>query len=250
MSVADKFLRARDRLVAKMRMSQTPVPGLLMGLSGTDSIIAFTLVYEAAEIMGIADRVWGIHYADHQRRKPTWFEANILWWLARHCPSAKVECLSPLGGNFDPQRWADLHLRALNHVAVDEFGSVKVTVRDPGENFWVVGTMNNTEKALGTYTALAKSVSVQPINVFSKTEILELCRLFEVPAVAEEYARIPDCFCGRDELAAQNIEAIDAILTARIDPRQHDPDLLAKLYEYIRETKALNGFKDRTPYFV
>lgn len=251
---AAKFLRVRDRLVAKMKMSQVPVPGFLVGLSGTDSTIAMAVVYEAAEILGLEHRVWGIHYKKWQTSlappRPTWFEKDVMPWLEERCPAATFSVMTPLGGNFDPQRWADMHLRALNVVGMDAFGRAKITAREPGENFWIVGTMNATEKALGTYTALAKGVSVQPVTAFSKSEILELCRIFEVPPIAEEYARIPDCFCGRDELAAQNIELIDALLANRVDMTQHDPGLVTKLIDYIRETKNLNGFKERTPYIV
>lgn len=241
-----RYLDRVYRLSHKIKQSQTPVPGFIMGLSGTDSVVAFLMAYDAMAIHGKAHRVCGVHYVDQGRKTESWFAKGVIPWLRERCPDATITIVSPLGGNQDPQRWADLHLRALNHV--DENGWV--TARTQEESFWVVGTINATEKALGQYSLLASAVSVQPLMTLYKSSIIEICQDLGVPEIAIRYSRLPDCLCGRDELAAENIETIDDIITSRIDPTQHDPELLAKLFRYVRENQEDYGFKSRIPYVI
>jgi NH3-dependent NAD+ synthetase len=238
------------RLHAKMGLSQTPVPGFIVGLSGTDSILAFLLVYEAAVRMGIGDRVLGIHYASARRRKPTWFEDGVVPWLRERCPKATILVTEPLGGNHDQQRWADLHLRALNDVVGDETGNVVVSALPAGRNYWVVGCTNLTEFELGKFSAMSERTSVAPLRKVWKSKVLAMCEALDVPSIAIEYSRLPDCLCGRDDIAANNIELIDAILTHEVRVREHDPDLLDMMFAYVRDLKRENGFKQRTPYLL
>lgn len=244
-----KINAVRDRLIAKMKLSQTPIPGFIMGLSGTDSMIAFHICYEALAHYDMAHRLVGIHYVNNLRRKPTWFEEHIVPWMRERYPLAHISVEEPQGGNQDQQRWADLHLRALNKVEVwPEYGRVKITAYEPGQNYWTAGTINATEMYLGKYSILANSTSVQVIRNIWKSEIMLACSQIGVPDIAIETARLPDCFCGRDELAALNIDLIDDIVRVRLDPTQHDAELLKTLIEYVRTTKAENDFKLRTPF--
>ncbi len=239
-----------ERLSAKIRLSQSPVPGFIVGLSGTDSIVAFVMCYDAMLEHGKAHRVRGVHYISSRRREPSWFEKDIIPWLKERCPEAMIEIAVALGGNQDQQRWADLHLRALNSFGGSNGEDVVVKAREPEDTYWVVGTINATEKALGRYSVLATAVSVQPLMTLFKSGVIEICRELGVPEIAEEYSRIPDCFCGRDELAAENIEVIDDILNFRVDPTKHSTELLEKLYAYIRESQRDYGFKQRIPYVI
>ena len=234
-----------NRLASKIGMSQTPVPGLIVGLSGTDSVVAFVMCYDALERTGRGDRLLGVHYVS---KFPTnsWFATGMVQWLFQRCPKATVAVHIPLGGNQDQQRWADLHLRALNRIEPNG----KIIALEAEDTYWVVGTINATEKELGLYSLLATAVSVQPIITLYKSAIIEICHELGVPDIAIEYSRLPDCLCGRDELAADNIELIDAILTNTIDPTQHDPVLLNRLFQYVRESKADYGFKTRIPYVI
>ena len=161
-------------------------------------------------------------------------------------PKATILVETPLGGNHDQMRWADLHLRSLNHIS----DNGAILSRDPGDNFWVVGTINATEKMLGRYSILANGVSLQVIQSIYKSEIMKICEQFGVPTEAMERARQPDCFCGREEIAAQNIDMIDEILRFRFDPSQYNPETVAEVFAYIAETKRMNDFKSRTPFIV
>jgi NH3-dependent NAD+ synthetase len=238
------------RLVGKMKLSRAPVPGFIVGLSGTDSILGFVLVYEAAKRMGMASRVLGVHYVGRDRRKPTWFEEAIVPWLRERCPEATILVETPFGGNEDQLRWADLHMRALNEVSARPNGDVLLKPLGKGRNYWVVGCQNLTEQELGKYSAMSEKVSVAPIRKVWKSRVIAMCEVLDVPAIAIENSRLPDCLCGRDDIAANNIELIDDILTCNVKVEDHDPALLDMMFAYVRDLKEENGFKQRTPYLL
>lgn len=96
---------------------------------------------------------------------------------------------------------------------------------------------------------MANSASIVPIISLYKSEVLEACKEFEVPDSIIHRSRIPDCICGRDEFAAENIDLIDCVLK-NIYPADHTPEDIRRAMEYIRETKKANDFKNRTPYSV
>lgn len=229
-----KFNSLVDRLVSKIELSQTPVPGFLVGLSGTDSIITFLLCYKALQRKGMENRLCGIYYTKNDSMEH-WFVNEFLipgGWLRDKCPKANFAAKTPLGGCTEHYRWADMHTKAI------------------AENYWIAGTMNATEKELGTYSNISKSASLLPIQSLWKSEILELCEEFGVPNKAICDARIPDCLCGRAEIAAENIEIVDDILRYRLDPTKHDPELVMKVYQFINNEKKQNGFKSRIPYIL
>lgn len=240
--IAQKYDRVLDQLDRKINKSQVKVPGFIMSLSGTDSILAFMLVYDALVCSERENALYGIHYTNGHE---SWFERECIPWLKKECPYARIEVQTPLGGNQDQLRWADLHLRALNKIDGD-----KVTALDPEYSYWTAGTINATEWELGKYSTLANSVSIQPIRSFWKTEIMYLCERIGVPKIALENARLPDCFCGRDELAAENIELIDQILTHDAAALKADPALLDLMIRYVHDLKSANAFKKRIPYLV
>lgn len=239
-----KFEDRVNRLANKIGMSQTPVPGFIMGLSGTDSVVAFIMCYEALKRHNKQHRLRGIHYV--KSHTLSWFQNGVIPWLQERCPEARIDVFEPLGGNQDQQRWADLHFRALNRIDVRG----RPHALDEEDTYWVVGTINATEKHLGKYSVLATAVSVQPLMTLYKSDIIKICVDLGVPEIAIEKSRLPDCLCGRDELAANNIELIDDILRFNVDPSQHSPELLAKLYEYVKLSIQDYGFKQRIPYVI
>lgn len=241
-----------NRLVDKIGMSQTPVPGFMIGLSGTDSIVAFSVLSSAldrAQVkFGTPYRLVGIHYAD-PTKKPGAFQRLALPWLEELHPEADIMVVEPLGGNQDQQRWADLQLRSVNAVILSDDGP-HITALPEEERYWVAGTINATEHALGKHSVLANAVSMQPIRSLWKSDIMRACEEMGVPGEILENARLPDCMCGRDEIAAQHIELIDDILRYRFDPREHDPELMITLMGWISDRKREGGFRQRIPYVV
>lgn len=241
-----------SRLVDKIGMSQSPVPGFIVGLSGTDSIIAFHILSSALaraeDKYGTNNRLTGVHYVTSGKR-PGAFQRLAMPWLSDRYPSTEIYATEPLGGNQDPQRWADLQLRSLNTVSKSQSG-VTITPLSEDERYWVAGTINATEHALGKHSVLANAVSMQPIRSLWKSDVMRACEYLEVPQEIIENARLPDCLCGRDEIAAQHIELIDDILRYNFDPREHDPDLMITLMGWIADRKREGGFRQRIPYIV
>jgi NH3-dependent NAD+ synthetase len=239
-----------DRLAEKIVLSQTPVPGFIVGLSGTDSIVAFMIAYAAMARFGKHDRILGVHYTNLNKKVPGSFEKHAIPWLRERCPGAQILVEEPLGVNYDQQRWADIHLRALHSVKKYEGGQLKIERYPHGETYWIVGTINATERALGKYSLISDSASIQLVQTLYKTNIMRICEDLGVPEMILENARLPDCACGREEIAANNIELLDDIIRYRVDITKHDPELIAKLYEYIQEQKKVYGFKVRIPYVI
>ena len=246
----EEFDVLAGRLAAKMKLSQIPVPGFIVGLSGKDSTLGFLLVYEAALRMGLAHRVLGVHYVHAKRRRASWYEEQVVPWLRERCPLATILVETPLGGNHDQTRWADLHMRALNTIEISDDGEPVVRALPDRQNFWVVGCTNLTEYELGKFSALSESVSVAPLRKIWNSKALAMCVALGVPAIVIENARLPDCLCGRDELAASNIELIDAILKHDVRVEDHDPVLFDQMMAYVRDLTRTNGFKKRTPYLL
>lgn len=249
MSILARIDDVVDRLVHKMDMSQTPVPGFVVGLSGTDSLVAFDILHKALDRQSKATRLYGVHYVDPALR-PGAFARDAMPWVRERYPAARLSIVPPLGGFHDPQRWADLQLRALNNLEIDGNGDVKVVPLPGNMTYWVSGTINATEHALGKHSIGANAVSVQPIRSLWKTDVLKACEALGVPQTIIDNARLPDCLCGRDEIAAEHIELIDDILRHRIDVRAHDPELMMTLMQWVADRKRDGGFRGRIPYIV
>jgi len=239
-------------------------PGLIIGISGTDSAIAFLACAAAMQRCGRGDRVVGVHYAkpwppegssDQQMAKVLAMAPNFAWeqrilipWLREQAPEATIVVDGSIDYRSDPHRWADLLKRSLN-------GAQPTQPLLTDGTFWVVGTRNATEDALLTYSNASRIASVQPLMQLWKSEILQLCTWLGVPQIAIDRSRQMDCDCGRFELAASHIEEVDAILMARgglIDPawpEQHlDAELLRALTAFIDEQMTYAGFKREIPY--
>ena len=245
-------------------IEEKKMPGAIVGISGTDSILVFMALARAFESVGRDDRVWGIHCgapfppegktAEEIERilsfNPSyrWVARVIVPWLAQQAPQAKVTVLSDFDYNNDHQRWAELFHASLN-------GASKTEPLPPEGTYWVCGTRNATEQALGTYSNLSGAVSVQPILNLWKSDVLRLCRDLGVPQLAIDKSRQVDCDCGRYDLAANHIEEVDLILKARaglIDRQALDAampaDLLVKLAAFVESQIEYAGFKKLIPY--
>jgi len=203
----------------------------------------------------MANRLYGVHYVAAGMREGA-FRREALPWMRELYPEARIEVQVPLGGNQDPQRWADLQLRALNEV--ETFGGALSTERPrveiipyaPEASYWVAGTINATEHALGKHSVAANAVSIQPIRSLWKTDVMRACAEIGTPHQILANARLPDCLCGRDEVAAEHIELIDDILRHQIDVRAHDPELMMTLMQWVADRKREGGFHGRIPYIV
>ena len=230
--MSTKFQSLINRLGQKVNMSATPVEGFVVGLSGTDSVITFILLNEVAKELGHQFKVFGIHCVESATIESSFQKIGMMQWLRDRYPESTM-AVSDMSnvGNSDQFRWAEFHHRAAQY------------------KFWFASTMNATEKFLGTYSIMNKSASIAPIQSLYKSEIIELCKEYNVPQRLIDLSQIPDCVCGRDEFAAENIELIDNVIRNRFTDDM-DIALVAKAAAYIRDAKNDNDFKNRTPYMV
>ncbi len=255
-----------DALVAWLaRFAQErSVPGLIIGISGTDSILAFLICAKAFEKIGRADRVIGIHYGtpfppadkteDEIKRildiNPgyRWVARSVVPWLRTQVPQAQVIVESGIDHNDDYQRWAALFRSSLN-------GASRTEPLPEGQNYWVVGTRNATEDAIGAYSNISGAVSLQPIQGLWKSEVLKTCAALGVPQTAIEKSRQVDCDCGRFDIAANHIDEVDAVLMARSGllsrgwlEKNMTPELLGQLEKFVTDQIAYAKFKKEIPY--
>lgn len=224
-------------------------PGLLTGLSGTDSGLAFKMAYDALKPLGMADRLCGVYYGrrDKDTGLPIQPRMRALYeWIREEMPEAYLDVSDLIEQklpNDDYERWADIRRRTL--VVPGTHGSW-----EPGEHFWAVTPRNRTEVILGNFSLDSAAASLSPIEELYKSDVLALCAHFGLPEKVIEGSRLPDCLCGREELASSNIELIDDILDADLSGRYldlsgHDPHLIEQLYAHIHEKKLNNAHKMR-----
>lgn len=242
-------------------------PGFLVGISGTDSIVAFMVCARAFEKLGRPDRVVGIHYglpfpptnrnAGEIDRilaaSPSyrWVSRIIVPWLREQVPGSTIVVDDSIDVASDHARWAALFTKAINNAPDKD-------VYDGESALWVVGTRNATEDALGTYSNISSAVSLQPLLRLWKTEIIEICEWLGVPSIAIEHSRQADCDCGRFDLAAAHIPEIDIILQERLRPQRNTkaielqkslkPEVWSRLVAFVAEQVSSGGFKKRIPY--
>ena len=258
--------RTFTALVSLLRqfIIEKEVPGFIIGISGTDSILTFLACAKAFKEIGRPERVWGIHYgspfpppeksSEEVDRilsiNPSyrWVARIIVPWLQQQAPGSLVSVDSSIDHTDDYQRWAALFRSSLN-------GALKTEPLPTGENYWVVGTKNATEDVLGSYSNLSAAVSLQPIVHLWKSEVLKLCAFLNVPIMAMQKSRQVDCDCGRFDIAANHIEEVDAVLMVhqRVLSRHYlesalAPELLNQLEDFVEQQIRYSKFKKEIPY--
>lgn len=234
-------------------------PGLLVGISGTDSLVAFLAAAKAFEMAGLPDRVAAIHFApseDYLIKFPegtshNWFKDKVVPWLRAQLPLVPEKNIivdSTVDFRFDGRRWG-----ALMDWSV--FGSFdSLVMLPPNQRFWLTGTMNATEKALLTVSNASMQVSVQPLSHLWKSDILAIAKELNVPQKAIDQSCEADCVCGRGNLAAKHIAEVDWILQVRLGLLASDyldnisPFVRRDLENYVNNQIQQASFKKEIPY--
>lgn len=238
------------------------MPGAIVGISGTDSILAFLACAHAFAALGKADRVLGVHYgapfppADKTPEQiekilsvnPSyrWVARSIVPWLQEKALGAQVVVDDSIDFTDDYARWATLMRSSLS-------GASRTEMLDADNCYWVVGTRNATEQALGTYSNISGAVSVQPLLNLYKSDILKICVGLGVPQLAIDKSRQVDCDCGRYDLAADHIDEVDMLIKLHAGQIGAgdivmDAQLREKLEAFIDQQCDYAGFKRQIPY--
>lgn len=248
-----------DRLVSwiERKIRADNIPGIIVGVSGTDSVLTFLACYHAYKRLGKPERALAVNFVHHETRADgpaikcetgdkNWFADQVMPWLKEAAPGASFEINESIPFSDDNQRWGHLFSRALQEVAAHQ---------DLGGRYhYVAGTRNHTEKILGTYTLISKNPSLQPIEHLYKTEVLKICRYLGVPQIALDKSREIDCACGRFEIQAHHVDELDAfIMTEKgeIAPAYLDtidPNILMAVREFYVEETMRNAFREEIPY--
>lgn len=241
----------RDIVVARR------APGLVVGVSGTDSVVAFLAAAKAFERAGKPDRVAAIHYGERlpenlenpEIAAKFWFQLEVLPWLKRQAPHALIKVDDSVDSGRDGVRWGALMDWSV--LGDDRYGRM----RPPEEQYWVVGTRNATEAALFTYSNASMMASVQPLIHLWKSDILIIAKHLGVPQKALDYACQADCVCGRLDLWAYHIPEVDSILLARAGlldfahvRASMTPSLFRSLEGFVDSQVQSGAFKGQIPY--
>ncbi len=238
---------------------QERAPGLLVGISGTDSILTFLACAKAFERQNRQHRVLGLNF-EHGKHNElvegkiicaktefNWVARDILPWLKSRAPKAQFEIDDTIPRSDDNIRWGHLFSRAVRDT--DPRAGLS------GNHYFVVGTRNATEAALGNYSQISRNVSMQPIIDLYKSEVLEICDYLGVPQIAIDKSREVDCDCGRFETQAHYMREVDLFLMYKAGLLSKDyvrESMSDKIYGqvvsfYLEETRS-NAFRELTPY--
>lgn len=253
--MSEKFQQAVDWIHGVLVVGKR-APGLIVGLSGTDSIVTFMAAYRALEKAGKPDRLMGVHFAPSrdflddypQAETHLWFNDQVIPWLRAQAPLAKIVVDTSIDWRYDGLRWG--MLADMSVIAMPQR-----RMRASEEKYWLLGTRNATEDCLYNYSIASTVAVAQPIIRLWKSDVLDICEHLKVPEIVISRSCEADCICGREELRARYGRELDIILKAQYvtsleEPayKNLDPTLKQKLSAYIKERVYKGSFKTQIPY--
>jgi len=244
----------------KNRAEKDQMPGIIVGVSGTDSLVVFLAAYEAFKQLGRPEAVTAVNFVHPGTIEPSddgkitcvgdndkdWFAREIMPWLEKEAPGANYVLDDTIPFSDDNKRWGNIFSRAIDDTNLNHgmLGNYRL----------VAGTRNKTEAVLGTYTLISKNTSLQPIEHLYKTEILAICDYLRVPDLAIQKSREVDCDCGRFDVQANYLDQLDYYIMSQegiIDPeflKTLDPDILRDVRNFYIEERENNKFREEVPY--
>lgn len=244
----------------KNRAVKDNMPGIIVGVSGTDSLVVFLAAHEAFKQLGKPEAVTAVnfvHPASDQASEggkiscigdleKDWFANEIMPWLKRVAPNANYIIDDTIPFSDDNKRWGNIFSRAISDTELNH-GML-------GDYRLVAGTRNRTEAVLGTYTLLSRAPSLQPIEHLYKTEILDICDFLQVPQIAIDKSREVDCDCGRFDIQANHLDELDLFLMTQQGDLDDsvletiDPEILTAIRSFYIEERENNAFREKVPY--
>ncbi|MBI1326019.1 MAG: hypothetical protein GC136_00075 [Alphaproteobacteria bacterium] len=246
----------------RMKTLQAPgTPGILVGISGTDSIITFLVCAKALENIGRADKMVGLNF-EHTLKNEidmagtatcikdtfNWVAHDILPWLQQKAPQAQIEIDSSLEQSDEDMRWALLRKRTKQGLNPRQGLA-------GGDYLILAGSRNDTEETLGLYSQSSKCADILPIINLSKTQVLDLCAWLGVPQIAIDKSREVDCDCGRFETQANYMRELDLYIkfkrgeiTKEVLEASMDKEALIAVRSFFAEERLTNAHHGDTPY--
>lgn len=233
-------------------------PGVLVGLSGTDSLVTFLAAYDAFQKAGMSGRLWGMHFApsddflyDHPEAEThLWFSREIIPWLRERTKGAAITVDTSIDWRYDGLRWGAM--ADMSVVSNDHRGRI---MRDPKDQYWVCGTRNRSEHSLFSYSNASMLASLQPLIHLWKSEVLQLSEYLGVPQLALSKSCETDCICGRERLPASHPKELDSLLMVHYGELAPEyvrdnvaPELVRQLAVYMHGQIEKGCFKRDIPY--
>ncbi len=236
------------------------MPGIIVGVSGTDSLVVFLAAYAAYRDLGRPEAVMAVNFVHPGTLKKAadgsiscdaagdknWFARDIMPWLNETASAASYVLDDSIEFSDDNKRWGNIFSRAVSDTELNH-GML-------GKYRLVAGTRNRTEAVLGTYTLLSRAPSLQPIEHLYKTQILDICAQLKVPDIALRKSREVDCDCGRFEVQANHLDALDHYIMVQqgdmdaASLENLDPDVLSAVRNFYIEERENNAFREKVPY--
>lgn len=255
-----------DLLIKDIALKMRLVRGIVMGLSGTDSILSFYVCSKALESLGREKDLLGVHFLgkdDAKYKSKAWLESvlkspievhrlseyqgetenNIIGQVQECRIDHKANAAPSFSLRFEQsnpevRRWAKLQDFAINC--------------SPNNRFWIVGTMNKTERLLRRYSNTSKVAVLQIIPNLYKSDVLELCEYIGVPENLRRTSQMLDCECGRTGFEASNIKPIDitlGVITGELPYSALIENKVSReVISYVRNHIESNEFRVLTPY--
>lgn len=237
---------AFDQIAQWVAQITEEADGIVVPLSGTDSVLTFLACAEAFRLQGgrLQDEIIGIHYGANY----PW--ANTLNAIDLVRDQATIEIVN-LKTEDAPRPGDPTWLHPERH----RWGAAQTLALEKGESgFWIAGTRNRTEEELGTFSIASKVAIFQPIIGLWKSEVLQLCSHLALPEGLLHASRCGDMQCGRPPVWAENIELVDKLIMielGELDARaldRYDPSMVDTIRDYVRSTLEKYAFKRALPY--
>ncbi len=216
---------ALKRLVQWTAEAIVPARALVIGLSGTDSALAFVVCHMALRASGRDPScLVGIHFG----------QAYLFEDWFRQFGPVEVTPLPESPLDDDVHRWAFLQSYGLKNDA------------------WVVGSRNRLEDAIGDFSNASMVAALQPIMPLWKSEVLALCEKLDMPRSLIGDSCLGDmaCACHRPGLMGR-LEQCEYVLHQREawgSMHPTDNPVLQDAIEFIDRFIPDRDYKRRIPY--
>jgi dephospho-CoA kinase len=255
-----------DLLIKDVALKLRLAPGVVMGLSGTDSILSFYICSKALESLGREKDLIGVHFLGKDEsiyKSKSWLESVLK-------STIEVHQLSEYQGLLENDASEQLNQCSINGSTVEtvssnlRFQQSNPEVRrwaklqdfanntNPKDRYWIAGTLNKTERLLRRYSNSSKVAVLQIIPNLYKSEVLELCEYIGVPENLRRTSMMLDCECGRTGFEASNIKPMDltlAVITGELPYScLAENKVPSEVIEYVRRHIENNEFRILTPY--
>jgi len=170
------LLKSVDAIVDWLAAEIKTAPGLVVSLSGTDSMLTFVLCAMALEKLGRDPHqdLIGIHFRT-ERDEDNWPPTG---WLSKYGCVQVWQQPKYEDQAADIKRWERIQSFAIENGRP-----------------WIVGSRNATEAAIGDFSIASNCCSLFPIVGLYKTEVLNICHLLGLPLVEINRSLNPDPDC-------------------------------------------------------